>query len=59
MSNIKRVNIKRVHVSKALRGSAWPYYKHYLFTVIMIFKIQNGEAFNKDYGHSKNKLIVL
>lgn len=30
-----------------------------MFTIIMIFKIQNRDAFNKNYGHSKNKLMVL
>lgn len=37
---------------RRLRDSAWPYYEHYVFTV-MVFKIQNGKALNKDDGHSK------
>lgn len=52
-------NIKRVNVSSAFRGSAWSYYKHYAYTVFMILKIQNEKAFNKDYGHGKNKTVVL
>lgn len=53
------MNIKGVNAAKAFRDSAWPYYGHYIFTIIMILKIQNGKAVNKNMDLVEKKIMVL